>query len=312
VQRLLRWRRRARLVVAATSAAQRVARGFLGRRRSRAARLGVVVLQARFRGSVARAAASKNRRVLQVRAKLARAAARAAAQPELRLGNRTVAALEALRTGKMLSDIMLALATLEVSTRLSPPCAASFAAGGAASVLLKVASTCNRSTPHQEIVRSVLATLCHVAAQGYGHDMVRVVCAAGIQGGAQAVAEAVAELVVNFRDREAIFCLGVDLVTALCVEPAFRAATAGDRAKRIAAAAGANERKLATKVPLLKTPCKASAPKAPPPVPRVSKNMSEACAKLKVGELLDHYTYFDGLKILLFFCVQVLLEALHA
>ena len=82
--------------------------------------------------------------MLAVRAKLARAAKRAAAEPELRLGNRTAMALRTLHTAKMLTQVLKACAVLEVSTRLSPPCCEAFCAAGAAGALLKFLRTCNR------------------------------------------------------------------------------------------------------------------------------------------------------------------------
>jgi abnormal spindle-like microcephaly-associated protein len=243
--------RRARAAASAAALLGRFVRGGLGRRRARAVRRGVVLLQARRRGAVVRKAASKNRRILAVRAKMARAAARAAAQPELRLGNRTRDALLEVTTAKKLPSVMRAVAVLETSTRLSPPCCLAFASGGAAGVLLKLAQSANRSTPHLELLRSVLATLSHVAACGpsLARDMVRVQVSepgAGLSGGAGAAAAVLAELVANFRDKEPLFVLGVGLLESLSAADADFAASlcgSGDVAKRLLTAVTLLERK---------------------------------------------------------------------
>jgi len=229
-------------------------RGGLGRKRARAVKRGVLLLQARRRGALVRKAASKNRRILAVRAKMARAAARAAAQPELRLGNRTRDALLEVTTAKKLPSVMKAVGILETSTRLSPPCCLAFASGGAAGVLLKLAQSANRSTPHQELLRSILATLMHVAQCGssMARDMVHVQVSepgAGLSGGAAAAAAVLAELIANFRDKEPLFVLGVKLIELLSAADREFAATLsgsgnnGDVSKRLLTAVTLLERK---------------------------------------------------------------------
>ncbi len=166
---------------------------------------------------------------------MARAAARAAAQPELRLGNRTAEALQILRHAKMLSEVFRACATLETSTRLSPACCAAFAAGGAAGVLLKLSTTMNRSAPHLELLKSMLTTLTHVAKAGFGAEMVSVACAAGLQGVNEAAA-VLAETLASGKEG-ACFVLAADLLVSLSHGPTFRAACAGDVGKRVHATA---------------------------------------------------------------------------
>ena len=116
----------------------------LGRIRHRRFAAGVVGLQSLVRGVRARKIANKNRKVMAVRAKLAKAAARAKQNPENLLGNRTKAALDTISTAKMLTQVLKACATLEVSTRLSPPCCDAFVAAGAAGKILHLIKTCNR------------------------------------------------------------------------------------------------------------------------------------------------------------------------
>lgn len=114
LQRVWRAHRALKQSTASAMTLQRVARGYLLRR---VLRSGITKLQARVRGHIHRRKIARNRRVLAVRAKLARAAARAAAQPELRLGNRTARALSMLQSAKMLTHVMQACSVLETSTR---------------------------------------------------------------------------------------------------------------------------------------------------------------------------------------------------
>jgi abnormal spindle-like microcephaly-associated protein len=100
---------------------------------------------------------SKN--VTAARRRIRAAELKARADPSLRLGKRTVAALATLQNGKQVSQILKALQFLQVSTQISKHCCASFAEGGATAVLFGLLRSCNRSQPHQELLRCVY---CHL------------------------------------------------------------------------------------------------------------------------------------------------------
>lgn len=64
-------------------------------------------------------------------------------------------ALQQLQKGKMISQLLKACATLELSTQLSKKCSEAFAKSGASKILFALIRSCNRSTPHQELLRWV-------------------------------------------------------------------------------------------------------------------------------------------------------------
>jgi abnormal spindle-like microcephaly-associated protein len=95
-------------------------------------------------------------KVTAARKRIRHAELRARADPTLKLGKRTVAALATLQNGKTVSQILKALQFLQFSTEVSQRCCASFASGGASGVLFGLLRSCNRSQPHQELLRWVM------------------------------------------------------------------------------------------------------------------------------------------------------------
>lgn len=149
---------------AAVRPIQRVVRGAIARARARAAMAIVLWLQAAWRGAVVR---RRNRkRVEAARLRLAKANERARADATMTLGSRTSRALDVVLNSKALTEILHACVTLEVSTRLSRRCAQRFAFTQAAPVIIALIRSCNRSKPHQQLVRLALRILANVA----GHD----------------------------------------------------------------------------------------------------------------------------------------------
>ncbi|GIY87946.1 abnormal spindle-like microcephaly-associated protein homolog [Caerostris darwini] len=69
------------------------------------------------------------------------------------LGNRTKFALNLLLKNQNLATILHALQNLEVCTRLSPTCCERLKESGGISIILQAISVCNRSVPHQEIIK---------------------------------------------------------------------------------------------------------------------------------------------------------------
>ncbi|KAI9230543.1 MAG: hypothetical protein DHS80DRAFT_21340 [Piptocephalis tieghemiana] len=85
------------------------------------------------------------------------------AREEMRLGNRTSMALDILLGSSRMSEILGACVHLEVVTRLSRECRLQLLHHQAIEVLYEVLSGCNRSTPHQAVMRHALASLYHLS-----------------------------------------------------------------------------------------------------------------------------------------------------
>jgi abnormal spindle-like microcephaly-associated protein len=81
---------------------------------------------------------------------------RAAADPTRILGRQTQSALVMLQTGKMVSQLKKACQMLFVSTQISARCCEAFTHAGAFNILFDLLKSCNRSTPHQELLRYVI------------------------------------------------------------------------------------------------------------------------------------------------------------
>jgi abnormal spindle-like microcephaly-associated protein len=92
-------------------------------------------------------------KVTAMRLRIQAAEAKARADPSLRLGKQTVAALHTLQTGKMISALLKACQVLQLSTQVSRYCCEAFAQAEAASILFGLLRSCNRSQPHQELLR---------------------------------------------------------------------------------------------------------------------------------------------------------------
>jgi hypothetical protein len=73
--------------------------------------------------------------------------------PQLRLGNQTNEAISILLKGKMISQVLRACQTLELSTLYSKVCCHRFVQSAASKILFSLICSCNRSTPHQELLR---------------------------------------------------------------------------------------------------------------------------------------------------------------
>lgn len=127
---------------------------------------------------------------------------RAEADPRLRLGFRTQAALEALTKSTRLAEIMMAICTLETATRYSEKCCIAFAQAGAPATLFDLIRTCNRSLPHVELLHRILQTMWNVAK--YKGALPSMATLTGV--------EVFLDLVQMFRDKDGVFCLAVSLL----------------------------------------------------------------------------------------------------
>ena len=175
-------------------------RDFLSRRRYLRILSGVTRLQATFRAEKIRRDISKD--IANVARKIYRANVRAQDDPKMRLGFRTNAALEVLKTSTSLSELMRAVDALETSTRLSAVCCEVFTEANAADILLGLIRTCNRSLPHIQLMQNVLLTLDNVSKHA-----VLLPSFANPDS-----AEVFMDLSQVFRDKDGIFCLSVTLL----------------------------------------------------------------------------------------------------
>jgi len=128
--------------------------------------------------------------------------------PELRLGNQTIAALSTLQKGKMISHVLKACQTLETSTHYSQVCCKNFVLSSASKVLFTLIRSCNRSTPHQELLRCALSVLLNVTkdaslASKLSHN--------------GDTTELLVDLMQMFRDKKTIFNLSCVLLTRIVV-----------------------------------------------------------------------------------------------
>jgi len=174
---------------------QRVIRGFLGRSLAKSIRNGLIQFQSLFRGHKVR----RNRplHVKKIATRIRSANEKALSQPQFTLSERTSSALQSLQTSKRLAEIMRAVITLEVSTRLSKTCCISVAEANAPRTLYSLIRSCNRSLPHIELLQFVLMTLVNIS----NHSSLLPSVAT------QESIDVTLDLVQMFRDKEIIFCL---------------------------------------------------------------------------------------------------------
>eukprot|EP01041_Mallomonas_annulata_P000646 gene646-1248_t len=161
-------------------------------------------LQATFRANKIRI--SSPSRIVSIRKRLHKAWLKACADPSLRLGKRTVAALLILESGKMISHVIRACETLLLSTQYSTRCCKAFAETSASTVMFDSIRSCNRSTPHQELLRYCLAVLLNVA---------RYPDLAPSVGKASHAADTLIDLMQMFRDKRSIFCQSAEVLCNL-------------------------------------------------------------------------------------------------
>ena len=200
IQRAYRqYRYRVRVLQAIVSI-QRSVRDYLSRRNVMKVIAGVTRLQAVARARKIRVGIPK--KVAYISRRIDKANVRARDDPKMRLGFRTYSALDILKTSKRLSELMIAVATLETSTRLSVVCCEVFTNANAAEVLLELIKTCNRSLPHVGLLQHILLTLDNVSR----HESLLPSLAT------PDFAEVFMDLSQVFRDKDGIFCLSMSLL----------------------------------------------------------------------------------------------------
>ena len=184
----------------AASIVQAAARGFLCRQKIGGMIEGIILLQGVWRGRSVRRRRSKKAGVIAKRVAIANS--KALENPSMRLGVRTTSALLVLQNSSRLVEIMNAVSTLEVSTRLSRNCCIAFTECEAPEIIYSLVRTCNRSLPHVELLHYVLLTLTNVAR--HNELLWRVSTEESV--------EVYMDLVQMFRDKDNVFCLAVALL----------------------------------------------------------------------------------------------------
>ena len=122
----------------------------------------IAVIQAMFRGCLARKRLLTSCKQLAIKARNARkriTEARKKVQEHMTLGNRTNAGLETLLHCQTITPVIKAVGSLEVATRWSDVCARCIVDLDAIEKIYSVISSCNRSKPHIELSKVCLATL---------------------------------------------------------------------------------------------------------------------------------------------------------
>jgi abnormal spindle-like microcephaly-associated protein len=172
--------------------------------RIRKLRNGFVRLQAFYHAKKIRNKRSK--KIISIHSRIEIANLSAKENPSLQMGKRTQDALVVLQTGKMISKVLKSCQILELSTQLSIRCCETFARANASSILFGLIRSCNRSTPHQELLKHALVVLLNVGRRDH---------LASIVAEAPEATEVLVDLMQMFRDKSSIFCLACELLCRL-------------------------------------------------------------------------------------------------
>jgi abnormal spindle-like microcephaly-associated protein len=117
-----------------------------------------VVVQSIWRGRMVRVRAGKM--LVEMRARIA--AAKAAVQEHMKLGNRTRAALASLMSSSSVTVCLKAISALEVASEHSIVCAIQIVQQGAIPVIYRVLGQCNRSITSKELPKHAVRTLANL------------------------------------------------------------------------------------------------------------------------------------------------------
>jgi abnormal spindle-like microcephaly-associated protein len=166
---------------------------------------------ARFRGRKVRKQSKKKIQAILIRLEKANEEARLNPGSNLTLGQKTAAALNTLQTAKMISALIKACQALQTSTLYSQDSCEKFVMTDSARIVLALIQTCNRSQPHQELLRLCLLVLLNVSryphlAEHIGEDI--------DDSGANA-ADVLMDLMQMFRDKQCVFKLATHLLGTL-------------------------------------------------------------------------------------------------
>jgi len=189
--------------LAAASCIQRIARGLIARKVALRRRRIIASMQAMRRGVNVRRKCSK--KMNAIRARLIEASRNV--QEHMKLGNRTSSALEILLNHKQITLLIQALGHLDITTRYSAKCTARVVAQDGVAIIVELMRNCNRSKPHQELLKYSINVLCNIAMSPFTIPaLYRSAAPAGV----------LLDLMQNFRDSPNIFQKCTGLLTKIC------------------------------------------------------------------------------------------------
>ena len=185
---------------------QSYARGFLAKVEARHRNASIVKIQSFVRSHRVQAASGQDLKA--VRSRLVAATARVRANPKLGIGHQTQAALAGLSKAKSIQSAISLCKVLEFSTASSTRCC-SMVCGDVAAVssLLRFARACNRSEPHVDYLRRVLATLLNIVDADSN-------LASGLAG-VEEIFTTIGELLQMYRGKSEIFLPAARVLHAL-------------------------------------------------------------------------------------------------
>jgi len=177
----------------------------------------ILSIQSFYRGQKVRKYRSK--RASKAANRIGKANKKARLDPKSKLGARTSQALRVLLKSKRLGEVIRAVATLELSTRLSIRCCQAYARVDASVILYALVRTCNRSLPHIELIEYVLMILSNVARHtNLIHSLAT-----------NDAIEVLIDMIQMFRDKEMIFSLAAQILEIICASGEFFLVQCGSR-----------------------------------------------------------------------------------
>jgi len=181
----------------------------------------IVRVQALWRGRQVRAAVDAERRAALEEALRRLREAKARAREEQELGYRTRTALRAIGSSRQLQDVVKACHVLELSTRYAVHCRQVVARHRAIPVLLQLIRSCNRSQPHQSVIRLALQVVDNMAR-----------CPATINDvfAVGSLVDTLVELMQVYRTTPAIFLPAADILVIFARRSELRAEIRANRA----------------------------------------------------------------------------------
>jgi abnormal spindle-like microcephaly-associated protein len=147
-------------------------------------------------------------------------------QEHMKLGNRTTLALEILEHHKQITKLIEALGHLDITTRFSAKCGARLVALSGVEIIVDLMRNCNRSKPHQELLKHAVHVLENVSLSPYTMSSLYR---------ADTTLEVLLDLMQNFRDIPGIFhkCTGIMIKICKSKDGSARVAGVTDVNKRL-------------------------------------------------------------------------------
>ena len=125
---------------------------------------------------------------------------------KITIGMKTLDAVNTLEIAKTIPDVLHAVKTLEMTTQLSSECCKIFATTHSPTTLFSLIRSCNRSSPHQELLKIALSTLLNVSR----HEKLSKLIASVPDSSCVLV-----DLMQTFRDKQSLFCMVCELLCTM-------------------------------------------------------------------------------------------------